>query len=120
MKRLWLACTAGLLALAVILAAELPPWRSDLPGPGVQTAWMGDRVPVNLATQADLTALPGIGEKRARAIVESRSQQGTFESARDLARVDGISENMALELAPYLDFRMEPEQEGRCDDGTQG
>ncbi len=48
------------------------------------------RVVLNRAGVADLTKLPGIGEKRARAILALRDRLGRFRSLRDLLRVRGI------------------------------
>ncbi|MFC0337005.1 competence protein ComEA [Kushneria avicenniae] len=53
---------------------------------------MADELAVNIntATAAELTALPGIGEKKADAIVADREENGAYESADDLSRVSGI------------------------------
>ncbi|WP_457808551.1 ComEA family DNA-binding protein [Kushneria sp. EE4] len=45
---------------------------------------------INTATAAELTAMPGIGEKKAEAIVADRDNHGAYESADDLSRVSGI------------------------------
>lgn len=47
-------------------------------------------VNINTATAAELTALPGIGEKKADAIIADREAHGAYESADDLSRVSGI------------------------------
>jgi competence ComEA-like helix-hairpin-helix protein len=48
------------------------------------------RVVLNRAGPGDLTNLPGIGEKRAQAIVDLRERLGRFRSLRDLLRVRGL------------------------------
>ena len=48
-----------------------------------------DRVDVNQASVAELTALPGIGPAKAAAIVQER-QRRPFSSIDDLTRVSGI------------------------------
>ena len=50
------------------------------------------RVNLNTATLQDLTSLPGIGDAKAQAILEDRSENGPFSSIEDLTRVSGIGE----------------------------
>lgn len=47
---------------------------------------------INTATESELTALPGVGEATARAIVEERERGGPFSSPEDIMRVSGIGE----------------------------
>lgn len=47
-------------------------------------------IDLNLAPVPQLQALPGIGPRRAEAIVLERVRHGPFRSLADLARVDGI------------------------------
>lgn len=61
-------------------------------------------VNVNTADAALLAELPGIGEVKAAAIVEEREANGDFESAEDLARVDGIGETTVDALADQVSF----------------
>lgn len=49
-------------------------------------------VNINLATEAELQTLPGIGEVMAHSIYEDREQNGPFASCEDLMRVSGIGE----------------------------
>lgn len=48
------------------------------------------KIDINRAEVWLLTALPGIGETRARAIVEYRRQHGPFRSISELTKVEGI------------------------------
>ena len=48
---------------------------------------------INTAPVWLLTALPGIGEATAEAIVEYRSQEGSFDSVDDLKKVKGIGDS---------------------------
>ncbi|GGD71772.1 ComEA family DNA-binding protein [Paenibacillus nasutitermitis] len=48
------------------------------------------KINLNRATAAELDALPGIGEAKARAIVADREKNGPFRSVDDLLRVKGI------------------------------
>lgn len=57
---------------------------------------------VNTATAEELTALPGIGEKRAQAILETRKEKGGFKSVDELTEVKGIGPANLEKLRPYL------------------
>jgi competence protein ComEA len=48
------------------------------------------RIDINRAEAWLLEALPGIGEIRARAIIDYRHQQGLFRNINELTRVEGI------------------------------
>lgn len=59
-------------------------------------------IDVNLADWPEFVLLPGIGETYARRIVESREQDGLFESHEDLQRVRGIGPKTMEKIRPYL------------------
>jgi len=71
-----LLLAAALLAAAPALAAKkaLPP---------------GERIDLNRATVTELMRLPGVGEKRAQAIVAHRTKQ-PFRRAEDVLAVKGL------------------------------
>ncbi len=54
------------------------------------TAAVG-KININTATADELLQLEGIGEKKARAIIEYREKNGNFRAADELTNVDGIS-----------------------------
>ena len=56
---------------------------------------------LNTATQEELTLLPGIGVKKAEAIIAFR-QQHPFKSPEELAEVKGIGPKMIERLAKHL------------------
>ena len=49
---------------------------------------------INTADVYELTALEGIGDKKAQSIVEYREEHGPFESKEDLLEVSGIGESI--------------------------
>ena len=49
---------------------------------------------LNTAGLEELTALPGIGEVRARAILEDRAANGPYRYPEELIRVKGIGEGI--------------------------
>ncbi|WP_250884065.1 ComEA family DNA-binding protein [Glaciecola sp. XM2] len=56
-------------------------------------------VNINTADVATLVSLPGIGEKKAQAIVEYRELNGNFKQTAELSNVKGIGEKMVERLA---------------------
>lgn len=59
-------------------------------------------VNVNSASQYELQVIPGIGEAKAKAIVDYRDQSGSFETKEQLLEVDGISEGLLASIDPYI------------------
>jgi competence protein ComEA len=51
---------------------------------------VADRVNINEAAVKELAKLPGIGKRKAEAIVAYRAENGKFNSIDDLKKVDGI------------------------------
>ena len=61
------------------------------------------RVNVNQADWVTLSLVPGVGEKRAKRIVEVRQERGgKFNSLDDLKDVSGIGPKMLEKFKPYL------------------
>lgn len=67
-------------------------------GPG---PWAPARVDINRAGMAELCTLPGIGPKRAEAIVLHRVRHGWFRLVDDLGAVDGVGPDTVAQLAPH-------------------
>ena len=65
----------------------------------------GEPIDLNSATEADLVALPGIGEARARAVLAYRRSHGSFAAVSDLDRVPGFSRALVRRLAPLVMVR---------------
>ena len=65
-----------------------------------------DPVVLNAATIADLQRLPGIGEKRAEAVLAVRARLGRFHQIEDLLKVKGIGRATLKKLRPLV--RIDP------------
>ena len=61
----------------------------------------GEVIDINSAPAEDLERLPGIGEKRAQAIVAWREEHGPFRSVDELVQVSGIGEKLLAGLRDY-------------------
>ena len=70
--------------------------------PAVAGASQGPLININTAGEAELQSLPGIGEVRARDIVQSRTAEGPFASIDDLLTRNVISESVFAEIAPLI------------------
>ena len=85
-----MACVAGLAFWYTAPSAPPPPAPVSAPEP-LRDAF---RVDLNTAGLQALTTLPGIGEQKARAILEYRSIHGRFGTLAQVAQVPGITEDM--------------------------
>lgn len=71
-------------------------------GVAVAGASQGPLININTAGEAELESLPGIGEVRARSIVQSRTAEGPFASIEDLLAREVIPESVFAEIAPLI------------------
>lgn len=72
---------------------------------------LADRIDPNTASEAELAAIPELGEKRAQAIVDFREKfqsrhpnQFAFQRLSDLEQISGIGTATAETMGPYLIF----------------
>ena len=92
-------------ALTAALAYYPPLWGGGL-RPAAESGFLGtvrgDRLDLNTATEAELRALPGIGEAKAAAIVAYREAHGGFSSVEELLQVKGIGEKILAGLRDHV------------------
>lgn len=84
-------------------AADLPREASASDGTAEQASEPADdRVDLNTAGMAELTALPGIGEAKAERILAYRESHGGFSAAEDIMKVEGIKEGVYNRIKDYI------------------
>jgi competence protein ComEA len=74
----------------------------------------GGKVNLNLADADGLTRLPGIGEKKAAAIIAYREAHGAFDSVDELQNIKGFGAKTVERLAPHLVLKV------RINEATKG
>jgi competence protein ComEA len=62
----------------------------------------GQKVDINRADAWLLQALPGVGEVRAKAIIDYRQQTGLFKCIEELTAVPGITGAIFEKVRPYI------------------
>ncbi len=83
-----------------------PPSAASAPSASRGHATPEDPVYLNQATVADLRRLPGIGAKRADAILALRTRLGHFRQIEDLLKVKGVGRASLRKLRPLV--RLDP------------
>jgi competence protein ComEA len=80
--------------------ADLSHIQLYIPVPGEDNA--AQKVDINRADAWLLQALPGIGEVRAKAIIDYRQQTGLFKSIEELTAVPEITDTIFEKVKPYI------------------
>jgi len=95
-RRMWASTMAAGAAMVLCFAGRSTTMSSfdRLPyePPAIARAEREGRVDVNTAGLEELMSLPGIGEVRARAILDDREANGPYRYPENLIRVEGIGE----------------------------
>lgn len=98
-ERVFLLCAVLAAALCVALAFWYAPPKAK-PDPAPQTPLLQSlRVDLNTADFETLCILPGVGEKRAQAILDYREAHGPFRRVEDAAAVPGLTEDLVASWA---------------------
>ncbi len=82
--------------------SPFPPYPEPPPPSPPPPAKGPDRVNLNQADTAALTALPGVGPTLAERFVAYREQVGSFESPDDLVNVQGVGPALVKRLRPLV------------------
>jgi comEA protein len=93
----------GGLRVATVATAMLFAIVSGLPvGATSAKPQLSGVVNINTASAEELQLLPGVGDTRAAAILESRASQGSFKSVDALLDVKGIGPTMLERMRPHV------------------
>ena len=85
---------AGLKFFNITLTEPVPTSESPL----------ASLININIASQAELENLPGIGPTTASRIIDYRNQHGEFKTIEDLKEIKGIGDKKAQAVKPYINF----------------
>lgn len=112
-QRVAVAVLIGVILSVVIVRWRLNPAYIADPQPEhpSRESELADRIDLNTADAATLSALPLIGDRKARDIVAYRERhlaknadQPAFRELNDLLRIKGIGAATTAQLEPYLTF----------------
>lgn len=95
---LWLLTSVLCFALSAGLALASEP----VPSPPAAVPNATPPLDLNSAQLAQLEQLPGIGQKRAQAILDYRAAHGGFRSVSQLLQIKGIGRAMLRKLRPLV------------------
>lgn len=95
---LWLLTSVLCFALSAGLALASEP----VPAPPAAVPSATPPLDLNSAQLAQLEQLPGIGQKRAQAILDYRTAHGGFRSVSQLLQIKGIGRAMLRKLRPLV------------------
>jgi competence protein ComEA len=113
----------GLAAAPPVVAPAPAPTPPQVPAPHPHgSASPEDPVILNTAAVDDLQRLPGIGQKRADAIMALRARLGRFHAIEDLLKVRGVGRATLKRLRPLvrLDAPPMPSADGGAPPAVKG
>ena len=89
-----LAAAAAVCIVSLAFWYAVPPSPAQASSAAVEPLRESFRVDLNTAGVDAMTTLPGLGEKKARAILEYRLTHGSFRSLGEVAQVPGVTQDM--------------------------
>lgn len=89
------ACLAAGLTFGLNVNAAEKPAEAK---PAAAAPAASKAVDLNTATEAQLKSIKGIGDAKAKAIVEYRTKNGNFKSVDDLAKVKGFGKKTVEQI----------------------
>lgn len=99
-----IAIAAAMIAFALWTAVHRNARVDDAvadDGRSTNARWPDMRININTAGVAELSLLPGLGDRLAQRIVDDREANGPFATLADLDRVSGIGEATIQRLEPF-------------------
>ena len=111
-RRFWVFSPVESVVLVVLLVGLISAvaiklvQRTRPAGDGMQVITVREefqhQINLNTASQQELILVPGIGNSRARKILDYRRKQGRFTMVSDLAKLGGFNPKLVEQLSPYL------------------
>lgn len=90
----------------MLSSAESEKTVSDSSAGSENTGITADcKVDINAASMEELMTLNGVGETRAKAIIEYRTQNGPFTKAEDIMQIPGIKEGVYSKIQDQIIVR---------------
>ena len=88
--------------LAKVLKDQEQIFVSSVSRGGEENGPADKRISVNEASKEELMTLPGIGEQKAKRIIEYREEHGRFLKLEDLKKVEGIGDALYNRIKEHL------------------
>lgn len=85
-----------------VIPVDTASIEEQVPESNPPAATADGKIAVNTASREELMNLPGIGEKKAQAIIDYRTEHGPFAKPSDLTKVKGIGMKMLEKMSPYV------------------
>ena len=106
MKSLWMALALMVPAVLLnpVIAETVPVAAKVTPAAAKTDARQGAKLSINQASSEQLTAIPGIGQKKAQAILDYIKTKGPIKDPKQLTEVKGIGEKLAAKIAEFVSF----------------
>lgn len=60
------------------------------------------KVNINIASESELTSIPGVGPSKAKAIISYREQNGKFNKIEDIMKITGIKDGLFNKVKDYI------------------
>lgn len=95
---------AMIMAAAVLLANHSLANNNTQEMTKLAVAEASSKLQLNQASVEQLTAIPGLGQVKAQAIVAYIAEHGAIRSEQELTKVKGIGEKLAARVSQYVSF----------------
>lgn len=88
--------------IRILTKEEAEAVKSDTKIEGMEASGESGKVNINQADMAELMTLPGIGQAKAKAIIEFRETNGRFTSITDIMKISGIKESVFSKIEDLI------------------
>jgi competence protein ComEA len=92
--------TLGAVVLNPVIAQTTPVVAKVNAG----TVKSQDKLSINKASSEQLVAIPGVGQKKAQAIIDYIKANGPIKDQKQLTEVKGIGEKLATKISEFVSY----------------